>query len=411
MTREEKKLAMKTGIIAIAAVLLIPVILINLLPLVIFGSLNGDGTDEKNAIADGDALNRNLTEINDGISTALSAGLMDVLARINADFAASGCDAYEVNNPYADDVRYNANLLIAQYCAGKDTDAEGITKSDMLSVLGSNTAKYYSFTSRDESREVEGEPDPDTGEQTVKTITVRIYTIIYNGESYFENEVFGLNDDQKALAKTYASNLTLVLRDGNYQELWDNDYIDYSINYDGVVFTDGSTQVVYYNQLDERWRDAPYGTDNVGHYACGPTAMAIVVSSLTADTVDPAHMAKWAYENGYWCSGSGSYHSLVPGAAKAWGLSVETCSRTDPQKLVDALSSGKLVVAIMGPGHFTSRGHFIVLRGVTSAGKILVADPASYRRSGQEWDIQVIMDESSVNAASNSPFWIISNGG
>ena len=90
---------------------------------------------------------------------------------------------------------------------------------------------------------------------------------------------------------------------------------------------------------------------------------------------------------------------------------METCSRTDPQKLVDALSSGKLVVAIMGPGHFTSRGHFIVLRGVTSAGKILVADPASYRRSGQEWDIKVIMDESSVNAASNSPFWIISNGG
>ena len=411
MTREEKKLAMKTGIIAIAAVLLIPVILINLLPLVIFGSLNGNGTDEKNAIADGDALNRNLTEINDGISTALSAGLMDVLGRINEDFAASGCDTYEVNNPYADDVRYNANLLIAQYCAGKDTDAEGITKSDLLSVLGSNTAKYYSFTSRDESREVEGEPDPDTGEPTVKTITVRIYTIIYNGESYFENEVFGLSADQKTLAKTYASNLTLVLRDGNYQELWDNDYIDYSINYDGVVFTDGSTQVVYYNQLDERWRDAPYGTDNVGHYACGPTAMAIVVSSLTADTVDPAHMAKWAYENGYWCSGSGSYHSLVPGAAKAWSLSVETCSRTDPQKLVDALSSGKLVVAIMGPGHFTSRGHFIVLRGVTSAGKILVADPASYRRSGQEWDIQVIMDESSVNAASNSPFWIISNGG
>jgi hypothetical protein len=44
---------------------------------------------------------------------------------------------------------------------------------------------------------------------------------------------------------------------------------------------------------------------------------------------------------------------------------------------VDSLSSGKLVVVIMGKGHFTSSGHFIVLCGVTSEGKILVADPAS----------------------------------
>ena len=46
--------------------------------------------------------------------------------------------------------------------------------------------------------------------------------------------------------------------------------------------------------------------------------MAMVVSSLTNETVDPVEMARWAYENGYWCSKSGSYHSLIPGAAKAW---------------------------------------------------------------------------------------------
>ena len=91
------------------------------------------------------------------------------------------------------------------------------------------------------------------------------------------------------------------------------------------------------------------------------------------------------------------------------GLSCEACSRDDPQKLVDALASGKLVVAIMGPGHFTRGGHFIVLRGVTSEGKILVADPVSYSRSDEEWDLSIFLEEASQYAANRSPFWIIGN--
>ena len=86
-----------------------------------------------------------------------------------------------------------------------------------------------------------------------------------------------------------------------------------------IRFTGGQTEVVYFNQLDERYANKPYGTDNIGGYGCGPTSMSIVVSSLTNDIVDPVEMSQWAYENGYWCSGSGSYHSLIPGAAKAWG--------------------------------------------------------------------------------------------
>ena len=74
---------------------------------------------------------------------------------------------------------------------------------------------------------------------------------------------------------------------------------------------------------------------------------------------------------------------------------------------MDALSSGKLVVVIMNKGHFTRGGHFIVLRGVTSEGKILVADPASYGRSEQEWDLSIIMDESNKAAGSGGPYWAV----
>ena len=173
-----------------------------------------------------------------------------------------------------------------------------------------------------------------------------------------------------------------------------------------VTFTDGATEVVYYNQLDKQDCNKPYGTDNIGGYGCGPTSMAIVVSSLTDKTVDPVAMSKWAYENGYWCSKSGSYHSLIPGAAKHWGLPVEGCTASEPQRIVDALSSGKLVVALMTKGHFTSGGHFMVLRGVQD-GKILVADPASYRRSQKAWDLDIILNEASRRAGSGGPFWII----
>lgn len=190
--------------------------------------------------------------------------------------------------------------------------------------------------------------------------------------------------------------------------IYEKDYIDGSgQSYEGVIFTDGATEVVYYNQLDERWADLPYGTDNIGGYGCGPTSMAIVVSSLTDQTVDPPTMAEWAYQNGYWCSGNGSYHSLIPGAAEGFGLQWESISTDDPQAVVDALASGKLIVALMSKGHFTSSGHFMVLRGVTSEGKILVADPASKKRSEQEWDISIILDEARKGAAAGGPLWAI----
>ena len=92
----------------------------------------------------------------------------------------------------------------------------------------------------------------------------------------------------------------------SYTHLWTGNSIP---SLGDVTFTDGVTPVVYFNQLDERYASQPYGTDNIGGYGCGPTAMSIVVSSLTDETVDPVAMAQWSYENGYWCKNSGSYHA------------------------------------------------------------------------------------------------------
>jgi hypothetical protein len=132
----------------------------------------------------------------------------------------------------------------------------------------------------------------------------------------------------------------------------------------------------------------------------------MVVATLADQTVTPLDVAQWAAANGYRCIGNGSYHSLIPDGAMHYGLSAEALGR-DGQKVADALASGKLVVAIMHPGHFTKSGHFIVLRGVTSDGKILVADPASVSRSEQEWDLSLILNESHSAAGVGGPFWAI----
>ena len=63
----------------------------------------------------------------------------------------------------------------------------------------------------------------------------------------------------------------------------------------------------------------------------------------------------------------------------------------------------------MGPGHFTRNGHFIVLRGITLTGAILVADPNSVERSLTEWDAQLILDELSYSHQFGGPLWVISD--
>ena len=394
-------------IAVIVILLLLPVLFILMLPGLIFGGLLNafSPSDTEQPILNSEtAIVESANDITFTINSILGEALDDVMVRIEADFASSGADQMEVKNPYSSGLVYNANLIISQYCAARDEDFERISLDDLAAVLRENKEHLYSYTSTRENREVTIE-DPETGEDTITIEVWMVYTIRYNGESYLADSVFSLTDEQKELAADYASNLSLFLGDGLLQNLveWTGNSIP---SLGDVTFRDGVTPVVYYNQLDERYASQPYGTDNIGGYGCGPTAMAIVVSSLTDDMVDPIKMAHWSYENGYWCKSSGSYHALIPAAAEEWGLPVSGCTTSEPQRILDALAEGKLVVAIMSEGHFTSSGHFIVLRGVKD-GQIMVADPASYKRSEQLWDLSIILNEASRRAAAGGPFWII----
>ena len=171
------------------------------------------------------------------------------------------------------------------------------------------------------------------------------------------------------------------------------------------ILTGGSVDVTYFCQSDDEWKDQPYGTDTLGPYGCGPTVMAIAVASLTDTVTDPAAMAAWAVEQGYWARGAGSYRSIVLGTARSFGLVAEPFTYWEANSVLDALSQGKMLVALMGPGHFTSIGHFILLRGITSDGDVLIADPNSLENSLIPWDPQLILDELSPSRDHGAPLW------
>lgn len=144
--------------------------------------------------------------------------------------------------------------------------------------------------------------------------------------------------------------------------------------------------VVYYSQREEPWASTRYGNGIYGTIAangCGPTSMAMVLSSMTNAVVTPADMANYSTLGGHVMPGDGgSFWSLFPAAASEYGLS---CRQTTNQnEIVQALASGSMVIASQTNAlgnYWTIGGHFIVLSGITPDGQIKVADPWSRAKS------------------------------
>lgn len=216
-------------IIAVIAVMMIPIMFICMLPSLIFGGLTSafSPSDPDTPILNSStAMNANITEISVSVSTVLSESMADLLADIDADFNSSGADQKEIINPYESSPSFNANQFVGQYCASKNEDFEAISISDMENTLRQNKDKLYSYTKTTEERTTittTVSTDPDTGQEIETTTSITeiwaIYTISYNGESYFADAVFHLTDEQKNLANDYAQNLSLFLGDSMFQRL------------------------------------------------------------------------------------------------------------------------------------------------------------------------------------------------
>ena len=168
--------------------------------------------------------------------------------------------------------------------------------------------------------------------------------------------------------------------------------------WDKVVDDDITADVVdgeypMFIQWDQRWGYRLYGNNYMANNGCGPTALAIVYAGLTGNTnVNPHDLAVYSINNGLYVPTVGTRWDLMLYGGQYLGLKVESINM-DTQKTKAALEAGRPVICKVGPGDFTTGGHFIVLTAIDDDNMVTVRDPNSILRSEELWDFDRIMGQ------------------
>lgn len=137
-------------------------------------------------------------------------------------------------------------------------------------------------------------------------------------------------------------------------------------------------------QTDPKWADTSYGNGSIEKKGCGPTCLSMVASWLLKDaSLSPVKIARKSEEWGYVEAENGTSWKLMTVGADQLGL-ISTELPLMESKMEGALSQGKLLILAMGPGDFTTEGHFIVVTGYQD-GAFLIHDPNSMANSKRRW--------------------------
>lgn len=150
--------------------------------------------------------------------------------------------------------------------------------------------------------------------------------------------------------------------------------------------------VPLFMQWDKRWGYMKYGSDMVAMTGCGPVCLAMAGFYWTQDEAfSPDKMVSYAIEEGYCVPGNGTSWTLISEGGVKLGLDV-TEIPLDENRINRNLEVGNPIICVMGPGDFTTTGHYIVMTGLEN-GLIRVNDPNSYANSEKLWDYDDIYDQ------------------
>lgn len=169
------------------------------------------------------------------------------------------------------------------------------------------------------------------------------------------------------------------------------DYIDINT----LNIHENGMKIPHVLQYDSQWGNEPYGNGTIAQNGCAILSMAMIESYFSEKGILPTAIANWADSNGYYYNGEGTAWSFFPNYSKKIGLQCSDLGK-NAQQIIKSLEEGKPVIASMGPGMFTKEGHFIVLRGITKDGKILVNDPndnSTKKFYKKEFDFNLIFNE------------------
>ena len=142
-------------------------------------------------------------------------------------------------------------------------------------------------------------------------------------------------------------------------------------------------------QWDPRWGCAQYGDGPMALNGCGPTALSMVICGLTGDgTATPYAVAQYAQEMGYYVNGVGTSWELMSAGGTHFGVTARELP-LGQSVMENALAAGEPIICSVGPGDFTTSGHFIVLSGLED-GKFQVRDPNRRSTSEKLWDYDTL---------------------
>ncbi len=153
-----------------------------------------------------------------------------------------------------------------------------------------------------------------------------------------------------------------------------------------------SQSVPLFMQWDSRWGYMEYGDDLVAMNGCGPVCLAMAGYYWTQDaSFSPDRIVRFAIDNGYCVPGNGTSWTLISEGGVKLGLDITEIPLTE-SRINRNLEVGNPIICVMGPGDFTTSGHYIVMTGLED-GLIRINDPNSHANSEKLWDYDDICDQ------------------
>ena len=154
---------------------------------------------------------------------------------------------------------------------------------------------------------------------------------------------------------------------------------------------------VSYKQYDARWGSKPYRVpgenSTIKSAGCGPTSAAMLIETITGKKYTPEDACAWSVAHGYKALKHGTAYAYFKPQFAAFGIECDmlnwqkTYGKPDHQnhkRVLELLKQGYYIIALMGPGTWTTSGHFVVVWWMD--GKIRINDPASARTARENGD-------------------------